>query len=86
MCCRGSDMRGRNNHKKKITVWKRAVRMQRFRWNCLRTGKRMHRREARDEPAGGNQKRFSGFSLDVSLNTDGGVMGAFSAPPEAAKP
>lgn len=30
------------------------------------------------------KKRFSGFSLDVSLNTDGGVM-AFSAPPEAAR-
>lgn len=52
------DMRGRSNHKRKITVWKRAVRMQRFRWNCLRTGKRMHRREARDEPAGGNQKEI----------------------------
>ena len=44
--------------KRKITVWKRAVRMQRFRWNCLRTGKRMHRREARDEPAGDNQKEI----------------------------
>ena len=31
------------------------------------------------------KKRFSGFSLDVSLNTDG-VSWAFSAPPEAAKP
>ena len=30
------------------------------------------------------KKRFSGFSLDVSLNTVGGVM-AFSALPEAAR-
>ena len=25
------------------------------------------------------KKRFSGFSLDVSLNTDGGVMGILGA-------
>ena len=70
------DMRGRSNHKKKDnSVEAGGQGCKRFRWNCLRTGKRMHRREARDEPAGDNQKEIFRLSLDVSLNTDGGVMG-----------